>query len=88
MPDIDMDFCYENRGKVIDYVTRKYGADHVAQIITFGTLAARAVLRDVGRVLDMPLSEVNRVVKMVPNELGITLQKALEKSKDFRKEYN
>lgn len=87
MPDIDMDFCYENRGKVIDYVTRKYGKDHVAQIITFGTLAARAVLRDVGRVLDIPLSEVNRIVKMVPNELGITLDKALSMSKEFRNEY-
>jgi DNA polymerase-3 subunit alpha len=87
MPDIDMDFCYENRSKVIDYVTRKYGKDHVAQIITFGTLAARAVLRDVGRVLDIPLGEVNRIVKMVPNELGITLDKALTMSKEFHSEY-
>ena len=87
MPDIDMDFCYENRSKVIDYVTQKYGQDHVAQIITFGTLAARAVLRDVGRVMDMPLSEVNRIVKMVPAELGITLDKALDESKEFRGEY-
>lgn len=87
MPDIDMDFCYENRSKVIDYVTQKYGQDHVAQIITFGTLAARAVLRDVGRVMDMPLSEVNRIVKMVPAELGITLEKALDESKEFRGEY-
>lgn len=87
MPDIDMDFCYENRGRIIDYVTRKYGKDHVAQIITFGTLAARAVLRDVGRVLSMPLSEVNRIMKTVPNELGITLDKALQTSKDFKKEY-
>ena len=86
MPDIDMDFCYENRGRVIDYVTRKYGVDHVSQIITFGTLAA-AVLRDVGRVLDIPLSEVNRIVKMVPNELGMTLDKALKMSKEFREEY-
>ena len=87
MPDIDMDFCYENRGRVIDYVTRKYGVDHVSQIITFGTLAAKAVLRDVGRVLDIPLSEVNRIVKMVPNELGMTLDKALKMSKEFREEY-
>ena len=87
MPDIDMDFCYENRSRVIDYVTRKYGADHVAQIITFGTLAARAVLRDVGRVLDIPLNEVNRILKLVPNELGITLDKALAESKEFRQEY-
>ncbi len=87
MPDIDMDFCYENRSRIIDYVTRKYGKDHVAQIITFGPLAARAVLRDVGRVLDMPLSEVNRIMKTVPNELGITLDKALQTSKEFRKDY-
>ena len=87
MPDIDMDFCYENRNKIIDYVTRKYGKDHVAQIITFGTLAARAVLRDVGRVLNMPLGEVNRIMKTVPNELGITLDKALQTSKEFRQDY-
>lgn len=87
MPDIDMDFCYENRGRVIQYVTKKYGIDHVSQIITFGTLAAKAVLRDVGRVLDIPLSEVNRIVKMVPNELGMTLDKALQMSKEFRSEY-
>lgn len=87
MPDIDMDFCYENRSKIIDYVTRKYGKDHVAQIITFGTLAAKAVLRDVGRVLDIPLNEVNRIVKMVPDELGITLDRALKISKDFHNEY-
>ncbi len=78
MPDIDIDFCYEKRGKAIEYVTRKYGADRVAQIITFGTEGARAVIRDVGRVLDVPLAEVNRVAKMIPNELGITLTKALE----------
>jgi DNA polymerase-3 subunit alpha len=87
MPDIDMDFCYENRSKIIDYVTRKYGKDHVAQIITFGTLAARAVLRDVGRVLNIPLNEVNRIMKTVPNELGITLDKALKTSREFREEY-
>ena len=87
MPDIDMDFCYENRGRVIQYVTKKYGIGHVSQIITFGTLAAKAVLRDVGRVLDIPLSEVNRIVKLVPNELGMTLDKALQMSKEFRSEY-
>ena len=78
MPDIDIDFCYETRNKVIDYVTEKYGQERVAQIITFGTEAARAVIRDVGRVLDMPLPDVNRLAKMIPNELGITLKKALE----------
>ncbi|MCI1821459.1 MAG: DNA polymerase III subunit alpha [Megasphaera sp.] len=88
MPDIDMDFCYENRSRIIDYVTYKYGKDHVAQIITFGTLAAKAVLRDVGRVLAIPLNEVNRIVKMIPNELGITLDKALKTNKDFKKEYD
>lgn len=77
MPDIDIDFCYEKRGKAIEYVTRKYGQARVAQIITFGTEAARAVIRDVGRVIDMPLAEVNRIAKMIPNELGITLTKAL-----------
>lgn len=87
MPDIDMDFCYENRDRVIKYVQQKYGEDHVSQIITFGTLAAKAVLRDVGRVLDIPLSEVNRIVKLVPNELGMTLDKALSMSREFKKEY-
>lgn len=87
MPDIDMDFCYENRSRVIDYVTRKYGKDHVALIITFGTLAARAVMRDVSRVLDIPLSEVKRIMKLVPTELGLTIDKALKISKEFRDEY-
>ena len=84
MPDIDIDFCYERRGEVIDYVIKKYGADHVAQIITFGTMAARAVIRDVGRALNMGYGEVDAIAKMVPNELNITLQKALEKSSDLR----
>ena len=84
MPDIDIDFCYERRGEVIDYVIEKYGADHVAQIITFGTMAARAVIRDVGRALNMGYGEVDAIAKMVPNELNITLQKALEKSSDLR----
>ncbi|WP_301861002.1 DNA polymerase III subunit alpha [uncultured Megasphaera sp.] len=87
MPDIDMDFCYENRGRVIDYVTRKYGKDYVALIITFGTLAARAVMRDVSRALNIPLSEVNRFMKLVPTELGLTIDRALQISKEFRNEY-
>ena len=86
MPDIDIDFCYEKRGKAIEYVTAKYGQARVAQIITFGTEAARAVIRDVGRVLDHPLPEVNRLAKMIPNELGITLDKAL-KGKDLKQLY-
>ena len=87
MPDIDIDFCYEKRGEAIDYVTRKYGQARVSQIITFGTEAARAVIRDVGRVLDLPLAEVNRIAKMIPNELGITLEKAL-KGKDLKALYD
>ncbi|SUP44823.1 DNA polymerase III subunit alpha [Veillonella criceti] len=86
MPDIDIDFCYEKRGKAIEYVTQKYGQARVAQIITFGTEAARAVIRDVGRVLDHPLPEVNRLAKMIPNELGITLDKAL-KGKELKAAY-
>ncbi|MDN0047272.1 DNA polymerase III subunit alpha [Megasphaera hexanoica] len=87
MPDIDMDFCYENRGRIIDYVTRKYGKEHVALIITFGTLAARAVMRDVSRALAIPLGEVNRFMKLVPMELGLTIDRALQISKEFRQEY-
>lgn len=86
MPDIDIDFCYERRGETIEYVTRKYGQARVSQIITFGTEAARAVIRDVGRVLDLPLAEVNRIAKMIPNELGITLEKAL-KGKELKELY-
>lgn len=78
MPDIDIDFCFEKRGQVIEYVTKKYGADKVSQIITFGTEGARAVIRDVGRVLDVPLSEVNRVAKLIPFDPNMTLEKALE----------
>ena len=77
MPDIDVDFCYERRQEVIDYVARKYGADHVCQIITFGTMAARAVVRDVGRVMSLSFQETDAIAKAVPNELGITLEKAL-----------
>ncbi len=87
MPDIDVDFCYERRQEVIDYVVRTYGKDKVVQIVTFGTLAARAVIRDVGRVLDMPYADVDRVAKLVPNELGITLDKALKESRDFKSLY-
>lgn len=83
MPDIDIDFCYERRGEVIDYVTSKYGADRVAQIITFGTLGARAAIRDVGRVLKMPYAQVDRVAKLVPNELNMTLERALEMSPEL-----
>ncbi len=81
MPDFDIDFCYERRGEVIDYVVQKYGADHVAQIITFGTMAARAAIRDVGRVLDIPYQKVDAVAKMVPMELKMTLDRALKVSK-------
>jgi len=87
MPDFDVDFCYVRRQEVIDYVVRKYGEDHVAQIITFGTMAARQALRDTGRALGMPYQQVDAVAKMVPNELGITLAKALEHSKDFKRVY-
>lgn len=87
MPDIDTDFCYVKRDKVLDYVNHKYGKDRVAQIITFGTLAARAAVRDVGRVLGMPYQAVDEVVKLIPKELGITLEKALKSSKDFRTAY-
>ncbi len=77
LPDIDMDFCMDRRGEVINYVTQKYGADHVAQIITFGTMAAKAAIRDVGRVLDIPYAEVDKVAKLVPTTLNITLDEAL-----------
>lgn len=86
MPDFDVDFCYERRGEVIDYVIEKYGVDHVAQIITFGTMAARAAIRDVGRALDIPYAKVDTIAKMVPMELKITLKKALEISKPLAQE--
>ena len=88
MPDIDVDFCFERRQEVIDYVVRKYGKDKVVQIVTFGTLAAKAVIRDVGRVLDMPYVDVDKVAKLVPNELGITLDKALAGSQDLKALYD
>ena len=87
MPDIDVDFCYERRQEVIDYVIEKYGEDHVAQIITFGTLAARAAIKDVGRALGMPYGDVDRISKMVPAELNITLKAALEKNPEMAAAY-
>ena len=87
MPDIDIDFCFERRQEVIDYVVEKYGKDRVVQIITFGTMAAKGVVRDVGRVLDMPYARCDAVAKMIPFELGITLEKALKISPDLRKAY-
>ena len=87
MPDIDIDFCYIRRKEVIEYVKRRYGEDHVAQIITFGTMAARGAVRDVGRALDLPFAEVDRIAKLIPTELGITLDKALQESADFRQAY-
>ena len=87
MPDIDIDFCFERRQEVIDYVSEKYGADKVVQIVTFGTMAAKGVIRDVGRVMDLPYAFVDSIAKMVPNELNITLQRALEINPEFRKTY-
>ena len=87
MPDIDVDFCYERRQEVIDYVARRYGADHVSQIITFGTMSARAVVRDVGRVLGYPYAEVDAVSKSIPFELNMTLARALEISPELKKNY-
>lgn len=87
MPDIDVDFCFERRQEVIDYVVRKYGKDRVVQIVTFGTLAAKGVIRDVGRVMDLPYSFVDSIAKMVPNELNITIDKALVENPELRKIY-
>ena len=88
MPDIDVDFCFERRQEVIDYVVRKYGTDRVVQIVTFGTMAARGVIRDVGRVMDLPYAFVDGIAKMIPKELNITLGKALQSSPDFKKAYD
>jgi len=88
MPDIDVDFCMNRRGEVIDYVTRKYGREQVAQIITFNTMAAKAAIKDCGRALDMPYGDVDRVAKLVPPTIGMTLDKALEESPDLRKVYD
>ena len=87
MPDIDTDLCYRRRGQVIAYLAEKYGAEQVAQIITFGTLAARAVIRDVGRVMNLPLREVDKIAKMVPSGPGVTLKKTLDGSKEFKALY-
>lgn len=87
MPDIDVDFCYERRQEVIDYVVKKYGKDCVVQIVTFGTMAARAVIKDVGRVLDLPYAMVDNIAKMVPREIGITIDKAIQENPDLRNAY-
>ena len=87
MPDIDVDFGFERRGEVIEYVTQKYGKDKVMQIITFGTLQAKGVIRDVGRVMDLPYGFVDSIAKMVPAELGMTLDKALKQNPDMKKVY-
>lgn len=87
MPDFDVDFCYERRQEVIDYVSRKYGEDHVSQIITFGTMSARMVIRDVGRALDVSYAETDKLAKMIPNELHITINKALEQNRELRELY-
>ncbi|MBS6196483.1 MAG: DNA polymerase III subunit alpha [Clostridiales bacterium] len=87
MPDIDIDFCFERRQEVIDYVVRKYGKDRVVQIVTFGTMAARGVIRDVGRVIDMPYAQVDQIAKMIPNELNITIEKALDMNPELKKQY-
>ena len=88
MPDFDVDFCFERRGEVIDYVIDKYGADHVAQIVTFGTMAAKAAIRDVGRAMGMSYSAVDNIAKQIPNELNITLEKALKRSAEFKALYD
>ena len=87
MPDIDIDFCYERREEVIDYVKRKYGEDHVAQIITFGTMGAKLAIRDVGRVLDIPYNKVDKIAKEIPNALGMTIDKALETNPNLKSLY-
>ena len=88
MPDFDVDFCYEHRQDVIDYVSNKYGHDHVSQIITFGTMAAKMVIRDVARVLDFPYADADKLAKMIPNELHITIPKAIEQNKELKELYD
>ena len=88
MPDVDIDFCYERREEVINYVIKKYGEDRVAQIITFGTMAARMAVRDVGRALNFTYGEADRIAKAIPDELGMTIQKALEMNTDLADLYN
>lgn len=88
MPDIDIDFCFERRQEVIDYVVRKYGKDRVVQIVTFGTMAAKMVIRDIGRALDLPYAYVDSVAKMIPTELGITIKKAIDMNPELKTLYN
>ena len=88
MPDFDVDFCYERRQEVIDYVGRKYGADHVSQIITFGTMSARMVIRDVARVLDVPYAVADKLAKMIPNAIHITIERAMEQNRELKEEYD
>lgn len=88
MPDIDIDFCFVRRQEVIDYVTQKYGKDKVAQIVTFGTLAARAAIRDVGRAIDLPYAKVDQIAKMIPTEIGINIEKALKSNNELAKAYH
>ncbi|HEY0564469.1 MAG TPA: DNA polymerase III subunit alpha, partial [Terriglobales bacterium] len=88
MPDIDVDFCMNRRGEVIDYVTRKYGRDQVAQIITFGTMAAKAAIKDVGRAMEMPYGEVDKVAKLIPGTIGITIEQALKENDQMQELYN
>jgi len=87
MPDIDIDFCMNRRGEVIEYVTRKYGREQVAQIITFNTMAAKAAIKDVGRALDMPYGDVDRIAKLVPATIGITIEQALKDSHQLQAAY-
>ena len=87
MPDFDVDFCMDGRDRVIEYVASKYGSEKVSQIITYGTMAARAVIRDVGRVLDQPYGFVDKIAKQVPFEVGMTLDKAIKKDEELRRMY-
>ena len=87
MPDIDVDFCFERRQEVIDYVVEKYGKDRVVQIVTFGTMAARGVIRDVGRVMDLPYAQCDAIAKMIPEELNITIDKALKMNPELKNLY-
>ena len=88
MPDIDTDFCVVRRGEVIDYLVEKYGADKVGQIVTFGTMKSKLVVRDVGRALDIPIPEVNKIAKLIPNDLKMTLPKALKESAELKQLYD
>jgi len=88
MPDIDIDFCYEKRGQVIKYVTEKYGNKRVAQLITFGTMAARQAIRDAGRVMEIPYAEVDRIAKMIPMELNVTIKNSLEMAPELKEVYD